>query len=95
MTKNNFGDDSDLMMISQLVTSGIHKISDSDSVNDGDEQRTVTHVEQAIGIRGVSTKFAWHDISTLSVVWKTFCSVQGPQFNTPNLDVVNISEKNF
>jgi hypothetical protein len=64
MGQSNFGDDCDLTMINQLVTSGIHKISGSDSVNDGDKQRTVTHVEQDVGIRGVSVKFAWH-ISTL------------------------------
>jgi hypothetical protein len=88
----NFGDDCDLM-ISQLLTSGKHKISDTDSVNDGDEQRTVTHVEQDRGIRGVSMKFAWDKISTLSVVWKTFCRIQGPRFNTSNVDVLNIFEK--
>lgn len=92
--QSNFGDDCDLMMISQLVTSGIHKTScsDSDSVNDGDKQRTVTHVKQDVGTRGLSMKFVWHDISTLSIAWKTFRCLQDPQFNTSNLDVVNIFE---
>jgi hypothetical protein len=54
-------------------------ISDSDSVNDGNEQRTVIHVdEQGIGKRGVSMRLVWQDISTLSVVWGTFYGIHSP-----------------
>jgi hypothetical protein len=62
----------------------------SDSVNDGDEQRTVTHYEEGTETVVVSMKFVWQDISTLSAAWKIFRGTHVPQFNIPTLDKAHI-----
>jgi hypothetical protein len=94
MGQCSLGDDSDSDDdYTQSVTCGIHKsVSDSDSVNDGDEQRTVTHDEQGIRLGGMSMRFVWQDISMLSAAWEIFCGIHGLQCNISNLDTVDIFE---
>lgn len=67
---SDFGDD-----YTQLMTPGTHTISISDSVNDGNKQRNVTHNEQGKGMAEVSVNFVWHSISMLTAVWETFCGI--------------------
>jgi hypothetical protein len=44
---------------------------------------------------GVSMKFIWQGIRTLSAVRETFCSIHSPQFDISNLDTVDIFENIF
>jgi hypothetical protein len=84
----HLGDDSDFdEYYTEFVIPETHTISDS--VNDGDEQRTVTH-EQGTEMGGMSMKFVWQDISTLSAAWKIFCGTHA-QFNIPTMDKADIS----
>jgi hypothetical protein len=55
-------------------------ISDSESINDGEEQRTVTHDEQGVQMGAVSMKFVkaryQHIIrSTGNILWYTWPTV--------------------
>jgi hypothetical protein len=34
----------------------------------------------------------WHNISTLTAVWETFCGMHGTQFDISNLDIMDIFE---
>jgi hypothetical protein len=43
----------------------------------------------------VSAKFVWHNISTLTAVWETFCGIHGTQFDISGLDIVDIFENIF
>lgn len=73
------------------MTAGKHTISDS--VSDGNEQRTVIHVdEQGVGKRKMSMRLVWKDISMLSVIWETFYGIYSPEFDILALDIVDILE---
>lgn len=43
-----------------------------------------------MGMGGVSMKFVWQDISTLSEVQETLCGTHVPQFNISNFDIADI-----
>jgi hypothetical protein len=48
----------------------------SDSVNEDNEQRNVTDVNEV----------CMQDISMLLLVWETFCGIHGTRFEIPNLE---------
>jgi hypothetical protein len=73
---------------SQLTISALSTCCDN-----GTDTRQEEIVHVALG--GVSNNFVWENIDSFPASRETPCNVNGPQFDTAELDVINVFENIF